>query len=282
MKKIPTEFSLQEEAFEITLDVDNSTITAAELINYLSNFESLFKSINETLNLQYAAGADMVYLDVIALEKGSFKIPIVVKKLAKSPYVLSVFTLVAGKLITGQPIGETFDSNNDPIEIKNEVFCDNKKTVNAISNIARITVESESIKSLSVTYNKPDGNSEKITMNKEQLGSLVTQDEESLYKLETHTMRKVKLIIFSPVLENEMVNWRFILDGRIISAKMMDQDFLNLLDNNPIAFGKGDGMVVDLVTEIDKRDESHPRVRHFISKVYSYPKYKNVQRSFLE
>lgn len=80
MKKgqIPT--VLQQEFFELTLNIDDSRISAIELIGFLSNTEELFKSINQTLNSKYAVGYDSVSIDVLALEKGSFKIPLCVKK----------------------------------------------------------------------------------------------------------------------------------------------------------------------------------------------------------
>lgn len=63
----------QQEFFELTLNIEDSRISAVELIAYLSNAEKLFKSINQTLNAKYAVGYDDISIDILALEKGSFR-----------------------------------------------------------------------------------------------------------------------------------------------------------------------------------------------------------------
>ena len=45
------------------------------------------------------------------------------------------------------------------------------------------------------------------------------------------------------------------------------------MNNEKIAFGKGDSIVADLETVITKKEGSAPTTKHYIRKVYRYPKY---------
>ena len=57
------------EFFELTLNVPNSQIPIAELIEYLRNTDKVFKGINQTLNEKYAIGYNFIAME--AREKSS-------------------------------------------------------------------------------------------------------------------------------------------------------------------------------------------------------------------
>ena len=69
-----------QEFFELKLDIEESRISSEELIAYLRNIDKMFKSINNALNAKTAIGYDLIEIDVLALEKGSFRIPICINK----------------------------------------------------------------------------------------------------------------------------------------------------------------------------------------------------------
>ena len=69
-----------QEFFELKLDIEESRISSEELIAYLRNIDKMFKSINNALNAKTAIGYDLIQRDVLALEKGSFRIPVCINK----------------------------------------------------------------------------------------------------------------------------------------------------------------------------------------------------------
>ena len=81
------------------------------------------------------------------------------------------------------------------------------------------------------------------------------------------------LIIVSPVLESKSANWKVRFEGNEFSAKMTDENFLELMDKKHVAFGKGDILVADLETRITRKEGNVPSVKHYIRTVYKYPHY---------
>lgn len=161
---------MQQEFFELTLNIDDSRISAIELIGFLSNTEELFKSINQTLNSKYTVGYDSVSIDVLALEKGSFKMPLCIKKIANNP----IFASTAGTLLGGIALNllsnnanlQTITVGNDNVVIENKDLRDNRNTIHAVSNIAKMTLETDGIRDISVTYEKDNGNKKKFVLQK--------------------------------------------------------------------------------------------------------------------
>ena len=74
------QFVTSEERLTFTIETDKSAISVDDLITYVSGLENLLSSINHTLNSKYSSGYDIIELSVLAIEKGSFKIPISIKK----------------------------------------------------------------------------------------------------------------------------------------------------------------------------------------------------------
>ena len=62
---------------------------------------------------------------------------------------------------------------------------------------------------------------------------------------------------------------------------MMDESFLASMNEEKIAFGKGDTIVADLETVITKNEGSAPTTKNYIRKVHSYPKYPQTNNPTL-
>lgn len=270
------EQSIYIEQFNFILENSNGAISSLDLIKYLTNLNALVKSINHTLNSKYSSGFDQVLLEVVALEKGSFKIPITLKKILQNPYtqlaVGAVFGAIAANVLSDNKETVNYYINNSTVEIKHEVIVGNKETARAISNIAKTTVEAPEIKSLTLEYDLADNKRETINIQKSTLGGLVVDIIEENEK-ESNTLLQARLIIVSPVLETEQAMWKFRMGDRKLSAKMTDNDFLELMSKNKIAFGIGDVLVADLETIITKKSDDTPDVKHYIRKVHQYPQY---------
>ncbi len=271
-----SEQSIYIEQFNFILENNDGVVSALDLIKYLTNLNTLVKSVNHTLNSKYSVGFDQVLLEVIALEKGSFKIPVTVKKILQNPYtqlaVGAVFGAIAANVLSDNKETVNYYINNSTVEIKHEVIVENKETVRAVSNIAKTTIEAPEVKSLTLEYDLADNKRETINIQKSTLGGLVVDIIEDSEK-QSNTLPHARLTIVSPVLEAEQAMWKFRMGDRKLSAKMTDTDFLDLMGKSKIAFGIGDVLVADLETIITMKSDDTPDVKHYIRKVHQYPQY---------
>lgn len=275
MKKNLAEFGVSEELFEIVFNTKENSISAHELCLYLSNFEKAFKSINHTINREYCAGFDFIELDIIAFEKGSFNIKSLLKKYLSKELTLAnliaIFALLAN-LMSENNRGIDYNINGQIVNISNDTIRKNRETIESVRDIASAAVSNPNIVDLSFVHKNEQGKMERVSITKENLNYLASLNVQNEDNSEVCTLEKINLVIFSPVLDNEVASWKFIMDGRKISAKMTDVDFLEKLENHDVVFGKGDIITVDLETRVTKKDEySSPTVRHYVTKVHKYP-----------
>ena len=132
------------------------------------------------------------------------------------------------------------------------------------------------IRDISITYEKDNGERERVSISKEVLTSIdqnEIQTSDSIESIQTN----VTLEIVSPVFMNRPSSWRVLFNGSIINAKMTDLDFLETMDAQRIAFAKGDVIIADLEC-ITTASDKGIRLKHFIRKVHSYPKYTKITR----
>ena len=269
-----------QEYFEITLNVANSQVPISELIEYLRNTDKLIKGVNQTLNEKYAIGYNSISIDVIPFEEGSFRIPIWIKKVATNPILLAFTAAVFGDLLAVLLKNELgiheIQTENEPIVVDVKTLLENKTTVDALCNIANLAIHNDSIRDVSVTYEKRGGGKENVTITKtvlRQLADYCMEDNPVSY-LQTN----VTLEIVSPVFSDEPSIWKVRYNGKIYSAKMKDEDFLQTMDAKDIAFGKGDTIVADFETEMtDVRTGGKPK--YFIKKVIRFPRYTRISRN---
>lgn len=280
MKNDTNSNNTHDEFFELTLNVDDNSLPVNDLVVYLSNVEKLFNSINRTLNIKYSIGYESIAIDVLALEKGSFKIPLVIKKVIKNPLFISATgTFIGGialSLFQNNTNLQTIPTNNDVVLVENKDFLDSKNTVEALGGIARLAVQTDSVKDVSITYQRNDGNFEKVSITKEVL-TQVQYDEYEISESMENVQEKVVLEIVSPVFVDKPFSWRVSYDGKQINAKMMDKDFLETMDLQRIAFAKGDVIVADLESVATNTDKGI-KVKHYIRKVHSYPRYTKITK----
>ena len=269
--------NIQRESFELRLNTEGHSISSSDLIAYLTNTNKLITSINQTLNVKYAIGYDLVEVDVIALEAGSFKIPLSIKKITNNQTFASIVGSVIGGLILN-----LFVNNNSPqtiqhgetqIVVTTDDLLSNKKTANAVGSIARMAVESEEINGITITYEKVNGEPEEVSINKRSLSQIMYDEpeDESL----SNTISNVPLEIVSPVFVDRPASWKVTYDGKTFMAKLTDEDFLETMTLQKISFAKGDVIIADMEVEA-KTTERGIRLYHYIRKVHRYPKYSRV------
>ena len=150
---------------------------------------------------------------------------------------------------------------------------ENKTTTDAISSIANLTINNDSIRDISVIYEKSNGDKENVRISK----TVLTQVAE--YSLDddvnSYLQTNVTLEIVSPVFSDEPSNWKVKYNGRVFPARMKDEDFLATMEAKNIAFGKGDTIVADLET-IMADAVSGGKPKYNITKVISFPHYRKI------
>ena len=116
---------------------------------------------------------------------------------------------------------------------------------------ALTTVNSSEVKALTFEYATQQNETARKTIENESLRHLIVPIEEEADKT-THMWTNARLVVVSPVLDSTPAAWKLKLDGRVISAKMTDQDFLSKMDKEKIAFAKNDILIADLETIVTK------------------------------
>lgn len=269
-----------QEFFELTLNVANSQVPIAELIEYLRNTDKLFKGVNQTLNEKYAIGYNTISIEVIPFEEGSFKIPVWIKKVAKSTFMVTVAGTVLGEIIAPLLKNELgiheIQMEKEVVVVDDKKLLDNKTTADALSCIANLTIHNDSIRDISVTYEKGNGERDNICISKTTLSKVAEYGVEE--EVNSYLQTNVTLEIVSPVFSEEPSNWKVRYNDKVFTAKMKDADFLEIMGASGIAFGKGDTIVADLET-IMADVATGGRPKFIITKVISYPRYTKITRN---
>lgn len=274
------EKNIQKEFFELRLGTKGYCISTYDLIAYLSDTNKLITSINQTLNTKYAIGFDQIEIDVVALERGSFKIPLWIKKITKNETFANIAGSVIGGLIlnlfTNNSEPQTIHVGNDIVSITNDELLKNKNTTNALGNIAKMAVESDYIKDLTVTYEKPNGEQEEVTISKNTLSKVMYEvsEEESISNMVTN----ITLEIVSPVFVDKPASWKVTYDNKTFTAKMTDEDFLEEMNLQKLSFAPGDVIIADMEV-VAKTTERGIRLKYYICKVHKYPKFSRIIRN---
>ena len=166
--------------------------------------------------------------------------------------------------------------DKEVVVVDDKRLLDNKTTADALSCIANLTIHNYSIRDISVTYEKGNGERENISISKTTLSKVAEYgvDEEVNSYLQTN----VTLEIVSPVFSDEPSNWKVRYNDKVFTAKMKDADFLEIMGAKGIAFGKGDTIVADLET-LMAEVSTGGRPKFNITKVISYPRYTKITRN---
>lgn len=271
---------IQQEFFELRLGIKGYSISTNDLIAYLSDTNKLITSINQTLNTKYTIGFDQIEIDVVALEKGSFKIPLYIKKITENPTISSIVGSVFGVLISGllsnNQEAKTIQYGTDKVVVTNNELLKNRATANAVGNIARMAVESDCIKDLSVTYEKANGEKEQVVINKKTLSQVMYEvpEDDSISNIVTNAT----LEIVSPVFVEKPAAWKMAYEGNQFTAQMTDEDFLGKINLQKLSFAPGDVIIADMEI-VAKTTERGIRLKHYIRKVHKYPKFSRIIRN---
>lgn len=272
--------NVQQEFFEICLNIEGHSISTYDLIAYLTNANKLITSINQTLNVKYSIGFDQVEVDVFALKEGSFKIPLCIKKITNNATFAGIAGSVIGglalNLLTKNPEPQTVHFGEDTVIVTSDELLKNKKTANAVGNIAKMAVESDDIKDVIVTYEKTNGEREQVTINKRTLSQVMYDEpeDESISNMVTN----VTLEIVSPVFIDKPASWKVTFDNKTFTAKMTDKDFLEKMNLQKLSFAPGDVIIADMEV-VAKTTERGIRLKYYICKVRKYPKFSRIIRN---
>lgn len=272
--------NVQQEFFELCLNIEGHSISTYDLIAYLTNANKLITSINQTLNIKYSIGFDQVEVDVIALKEGSFKIPLCIKKITNNATFAGITGSVIGglalNLLTKNLEPQTVHYGEDAVIITSDELLKNKKTANAVGSIAKMAVESDGIKDITVTYEKASGEQEQVTINKRTLVQVMYDEpeDESISNMVTN----VTLEIVSPVFVDKPASWKITYDNKTFTAQMTDEDFLEKMNLQKLSFAPGDVIIADMEV-VAKTTERGIRLKHYIRKVHKYPKFSRIIRN---
>lgn len=167
------------EYFELSLNIDDSRLSSKELRSYLFQFEKLVDSINQTLRYHSSEESyDKISIDVLAIEHGSFRIPLLFKKgnlekiknqlkdLTNNPTAAIIIgEIVVHLLISGLNKPVDVPPVQEPHRIEN-VFLENPDTVKAIKRISKMAIDNDSVRDLTVVYENGKGEKERIEISK--------------------------------------------------------------------------------------------------------------------
>lgn len=269
-----------EEFFEFRLVCDTDTIDIFSLIKYLNQANNMVQGINETLNKGFNSGYTDVEIEVFALEHGSIRIPLKFKKYATSTlFVISTNIIgnVVADLISGNKEPVVIVTPDSNVEAAPSVFLENSQTKRSVGKIARMVAENDSISDLEITYEKPNGQNETMTISKRTLERVADECECADDGI-TYQYPKTQLQIYGPILDNKPSSWRVKYNGNTISARMTDVDFLDEMTAKKIAFAPNDEIIADL-EQVITEDENGSHIKWYIRKVHSYPKYTRIIRN---
>lgn len=268
-----------EEFFEIRLMCDTETIDVMSLIKYLNQAQNMVWGINDTLNKVYCSGYDEIDVEVFALEHGSIRIPLKLKKAAKKAFWEIGITVIGGiavNLMSGNKEPLVIVTPGGNAETDSSIFLGNRQTRRSVGNIAKMVAEDDGISDLSITYEKENGQRESITISKQTLENVAKEcadiDEDTI-----NMHHKVRLQIYGPILEDKPSSWWVKLNGQPFRAYMADRDFLKEMKAKRIAFAPDDEIIADL-EEVISEDAKGKHTKWYIRKVHSYPKYTRITK----
>ena len=216
-------------------------------------------------------GFDYVSIDVLAIEQGSFRLPLFINKFLTSEHIERFKKLTenptASKIIGGIVLALLFsgvphkmDYNESGIPEKH--FLENINTAKAVKDIAKLTIDNDSIRDLVVTYETPDGKVEEV-ISKEILGKTKAVMDNAIEENERpHFLEDETLQIISPGLgDDPELLWKFKFNNKIIEAEMRDRTYLHKINNGDISFHYGDKIQVDMMVEGRGKDKKYYIIR---------------------
>lgn len=265
------DFKEYTEELSLIINTNKSRVSAKDLIMYISSYENLVKSLNYALNAKYSFGYEMVQIEIEGLKEGSFEIKTVLKKLATVTIEAYIGGLVC-QTFFNDPTPIIVNVNGDNAVVNVADLIQDKSVIKYRSRIARTANDDSNADGISIEMETSTGDKEKVKIDRDCLMGIIVDDED-VPETESSWMHNVTLGIVAPVLESEQASWKVRIGDRKFTAKMTDEIFLASMNNEKIAFGKGDSIVADLETIITKKEGTAPVTKYYIRKVHKYPKY---------
>ncbi len=262
----------KSEKIVISLDVPKNDVNNLDLIDIQINLDRLVKSINRTIDWEYDLGFDAISLDVIAYEKGSFKIPVVIKKLLPENPKTLIYEVILGPLLVAALSGNFHfvdlhnnDESDEPVRIEQSDLLENPDTREAVSNIANTVINSDRINGLTVTY-IDDGKEKEIKISEKQLKDTakLTNDEYDYrdYRYRHHRFARPLTIVRVEKNLPTLVEY----DGNLIKIEeIWDHDFKERVISGEVRLCAGDIIYADIESVIRRDDQVSYRIEDVFS-----------------
>lgn len=254
----------------ISLDVPENDVNNLDLIDIQINLDRLVKSINRTINWEYDLGFDAISLDVIAYEKGSFKIPVRIKKFLPDNPKDFIYNCIIGPLIIyvltgGTPCVNLPKSNesDEPVRIEQRDLLRNPDTREAVSNIANTVINSDRINGLTVTY-IDEGKEKEIKISEKQLKDTAQLTNDEYYYRPHRHHRFARPFTIVRVEKNLPTLVEY--DGNLIKIdEIFDHDFEKRVTSREVQLCAGDIIYADIKSDIRRDNQVSYSIRHVFS-----------------
>ena len=271
---------IKVEHFHFKINTPTNSVTIPDLLSYLANYNAMATAVNCILNKNGCIGFDQIVIEVEAFNHGSFDIIGHIKKITHNPTFATITGTVVATLITKAlttdmtPTVIINNYDNSETLIDYQQLVENKDLVRARSNIAKTALADKQVKSLSITYESNESEPRTKQIDLSTLKSVII-DEQEVSDTKKNIYTNARLRIISPVLESKPASWKVSLNETKLSARMQDKEFLKLMNDKKIAFGKGDIIIADLEITTKTVEEKKTSTKYTILKVHQYPHYSS-------
>ncbi len=258
-----------EYSFRIKFEKDQPSINAETYVQSLISLTTMIREVN------YQSGtAPAVSVNVLAQEPGSFDVALqVIQTAAENPglvleaanflngVVMTVISVIGLKKASQNADFSQTEVHGDQVNIKDvngnviyqanqtvyNIFTTNQAVNDAVSNQFQAIKQDPEMEAVTIT-----ADDSVVSFGREDFDVL---SERRIIEIEEHEIVVVptQLTISKIVLDSRERKWDFIYQGVKISARIVDEGFLDRVQAGDIRFANGDILVADLkiIRELD-------------------------------
>lgn len=249
---------LQEE-FILTLGVDDSRMPITDLVDLLYKTNKLFLSLNKQLKDSGYSEYDDITINVLAFEKGSFKIRFIIEKITNNSLIGSTVGTILGELFLSLFINQTninqAESTTTPIDVD---------TIEIVKEFSGILANNDNLETIKFTSKSGDKVQE-IELTKRELSEIANRPIEN----RTGEIKYAELKIIGVDFWEDSITLSLNYCGKdYYFSPIQDNNFTEKVLSGEIAFRKGDMIIADIDIIINKNDSGKVDFKCNIKKVH--------------